>query len=88
MKLTRSQATITEREDGWNLGLDDREEIAFFPTAAEALRFLQDTGALAARCGVSNIITIIWEPKTAIGRQVVRVLTNQEVVTLTKKKER
>jgi hypothetical protein len=76
--MTRTAVTITERpdHDGW--AVTTAGETRIVPTAMQALTAIRAADTARVEAGASAAMTVItWEPTTAVGLAVVRVISGQ-----------
>lgn len=72
--ITTASVSICEIGDHWEV----RWPLApteVFGTGAEALAAIRGFGESLSRLGVSNALVVTWEPRSRVGRQIVRALT-------------
>lgn len=71
IKLSQVRCVIREAADGWDVTCEGLTA-AHVRSAAEGSALVIEH---VRRLPYSSILTVEWEPRTPIGRQVVRVLT-------------
>lgn len=75
--ITGWTARVVEMTDCWLLTWQTPEASGWrdCDTASEALAAVRDASAAWAERGTANVAEITWEPKTKMGRAIVRALT-------------
>lgn len=71
--MTTLRVLIIECAECWELLWSDNT-YEYVNTAAEALEVVKKRGRAMSSNNICSVITIVWQPKTRIGRQVVKAL--------------